>query len=421
MTWYLEIKEGPDPGRKETLAIGTTTIGRDGSRCNLVLADEKASRIHALVKLDSNGIIFIEDQGSTHGTYVNGKVINSAVTINANDSIVIGDTKIGLAWLPEAAPASDIAGESKHFSVITIGRETSNDLVIEHPEVSRSHARIEKRADGFYLSDLNSSQGTVLNGQKINGTVILPASSWVNICGYNYFFDGEKLTDEQGEIVATFSDLRLSQAGSMAMLDIMAIPFNGREALKWLLGSILSIIPIVSFFASGYRYKLYQNGSKGNFTMPEWDDWKNIFIKGFFFSLVKVIYLMPPSILFYFFVLIAANSPGATPGLLFAATIPGALLLIAVALIMPMGWGRFAASGNFGDAFKIFDIIGSIKAVSNKYLTAMAVVVGLWISIALISMIPFIGIFFSVFGSFFVYIVSGLLFGNLYRQSMAAS
>ncbi len=420
MAWHLEIGEGQDRGRRAALASGSVTIGRDGSRCNLVLADEKASRVHARVSLDTSGTVTIEDQGSTHGTYVNGREINGAANITANDSITIGDTNISLTWLPEAMPAGGTAVENQHISAITIGREASNDLVIDHPEVSRSHAQIEQRADGYYLSDLDSSHGTSLNGQKMSGTVLLPVSSWINIRGYNYFFDGDKLVTEHGATAASFSQSGINQAGSMELLDIIAMPFKGREALKWLLGSILLAIPIISFFANGYRYKLYQNGATGNLAMPEWDDWKNLFIKGFFFSLVKFIYLLPPTFLIYFFILMAFNSPGITPGQFFISLIPGFVLMIAAALIMPMGWGRFAASGNFGDAFQFSEIIGSIKAVSKNYLVTVSVVIGLWILIALISLIPFIGLVFSIVGSFFIYIVSGLLFGNLYRQSRLA-
>lgn len=43
--------------------------------------------------------------------------------------------------------------------VLTIGRDVSNKLVIEDPKASRQHARLEKRADGYYLVD-SSTNGT---------------------------------------------------------------------------------------------------------------------------------------------------------------------------------------------------------------------------------------------------------------------
>jgi pSer/pThr/pTyr-binding forkhead associated (FHA) protein len=50
------------------------------------------------------------------------------------------------------------------MKIKTCGRETSNELVLEHASVSRLHARIELNADGrVSLNDADSKQGTYLN------------------------------------------------------------------------------------------------------------------------------------------------------------------------------------------------------------------------------------------------------------------
>ena len=51
--------------------------------------------------------------------------------------------------------------------LVTVGREATNKLVIADPSVSRQHATVEKRPDGYYLSDKNSSNGTYINGKRI--------------------------------------------------------------------------------------------------------------------------------------------------------------------------------------------------------------------------------------------------------------
>jgi signal transduction histidine kinase len=62
--------------------------------------------------------------------------------------------------------------------VTSLGRTPANDVVLEHRGVSKEHARIVSQDDGYYLEDLNSSNGTYLNGEKIersqlrNGDVI---------------------------------------------------------------------------------------------------------------------------------------------------------------------------------------------------------------------------------------------------------
>lgn len=57
--------------------------------------------------------------------------------------------------------------------VLVIGRDKGCDLVFTEDTVSRKHARIVRGADGYYLEDLQSRNGTFLNGRKLNGPVRL--------------------------------------------------------------------------------------------------------------------------------------------------------------------------------------------------------------------------------------------------------
>jgi hypothetical protein len=52
---------------------------------------------------------------------------------------------------------------------ITIGRDGANDIVIDHPLASRRHARLERTEDGFIVRDLESTNGTFVNQERIEG------------------------------------------------------------------------------------------------------------------------------------------------------------------------------------------------------------------------------------------------------------
>ncbi len=87
----------------------------------------------------------------------------------------------------------------------SIGRSPSNNLVIDDPEVSRSHLRIDFDGGSFFVTDLNSTHGTYLNGQKVSSTVPLPPSSNLQIGNTQLYFDGVSLIDGSGRVLASFN------------------------------------------------------------------------------------------------------------------------------------------------------------------------------------------------------------------------
>jgi hypothetical protein len=54
-------------------------------------------------------------------------------------------------------------------AVLTIGRDGANDIVIDHPLASRRHARLERSDDGFLIRDLESTNGTYVNQERVLG------------------------------------------------------------------------------------------------------------------------------------------------------------------------------------------------------------------------------------------------------------
>jgi len=57
--------------------------------------------------------------------------------------------------------------------MVTIGRTSDNGVQLNDTNVSRYHARIEQREDGYWLVEQNSSNGTSVNGTQVDGEILL--------------------------------------------------------------------------------------------------------------------------------------------------------------------------------------------------------------------------------------------------------
>ena len=55
-----------------------------------------------------------------------------------------------------------------HKDSVLVGRASNNDLVIPHDSVSRTHCCIDYRKGIFYITDLGSSNGTYIDGERLN-------------------------------------------------------------------------------------------------------------------------------------------------------------------------------------------------------------------------------------------------------------
>ena len=56
---------------------------------------------------------------------------------------------------------------------ISIGRDIANDFVINDAEVSRRHVRLTLEGDRYQIEDLNSTNGTYIDGQRLIGPHIM--------------------------------------------------------------------------------------------------------------------------------------------------------------------------------------------------------------------------------------------------------
>jgi hypothetical protein len=70
-------------------------LGRS-SRCDCVLRDPGVSRLHATLR-NADGTWWLHDEGSTNGTWINGRRIAGPVAVEPGDDVLLGRTHLVLA------------------------------------------------------------------------------------------------------------------------------------------------------------------------------------------------------------------------------------------------------------------------------------------------------------------------------------
>jgi pSer/pThr/pTyr-binding forkhead associated (FHA) protein len=83
---------------------------------------------------------------------------------SGGETVIMGVSKTPYAYLVRID-----TGESFNIKDVTnIGRSETNDIILQSPAVSKEHARIKYEDGQFVIYDLASTNGTYVNGVKIN-------------------------------------------------------------------------------------------------------------------------------------------------------------------------------------------------------------------------------------------------------------
>jgi FHA domain len=89
--WRIVILQPETERGRDQWIEGEATIGRGGG-CTISLpSDTFASQVHARF-LERDGQLFIEDLGSTNGTFVNGKQVAKTARVRKGDQMQVGNT-----------------------------------------------------------------------------------------------------------------------------------------------------------------------------------------------------------------------------------------------------------------------------------------------------------------------------------------
>jgi pSer/pThr/pTyr-binding forkhead associated (FHA) protein/S1-C subfamily serine protease len=160
------------------------SIGRSVEN-GIKLDGEAVSRKHAELEVSANRYV-LKDLGSHNGTYVNNQRVTGSVELRDGDTVRIGPnvmtfkkpattlagSSATMVW-QTVDPLTLVRGDGAEFGLnrsMTVGRADDNDLRLPvESSGSQHHAKIDLVAGQAIVSDLNSKNGTWVNGKRITG------------------------------------------------------------------------------------------------------------------------------------------------------------------------------------------------------------------------------------------------------------
>ncbi|MFH1969903.1 MAG: FHA domain-containing protein [Verrucomicrobiota bacterium] len=89
---------------------------------------------------------------------------------------------------------------------MTIGRNQINDLVLTDEAVSSQHCYVAKRGESYVLHDLNSTNGTLLNFERITDEVELKPKQVIQLGSCEFMFNGDS-EDGAGSSTASMTQV----------------------------------------------------------------------------------------------------------------------------------------------------------------------------------------------------------------------
>jgi len=226
-------------------------IGRD-PLCDIVLSDPRVSWHHAVLHV-CDGHWALDDVGSTNGTFDGQGHRVRHLDVGPGSEFRFGNPQDGpRADLVAAKPVKPQGARPSALTAITgsyrqptsvrrlpertvrIGRALENDLVVDDLSVSRTHAELRRRADGrFEIDDLDSHNGTFLNGRPVLSAVVEPGDL-IGIGHSIFCLVGDELQEfvDTGEVALQVESLSVRVGPEpRVLLDAVSFPVAEKSLL----------------------------------------------------------------------------------------------------------------------------------------------------------------------------------------------
>lgn len=189
----MSARRGPSLDGRLPLRIGRAQ-GND-----IVIENKQISRLHATLHPLQSGGWSIRDENSTNGLALNSPANRiGEAPLSPQDVVYFGSFAMSGAFLLDSAGISAPEPQSTVRLIsgtmpITLGRAAPADVILDHPTVSRLHARITPSSNGVWvLEDLGSTNGTFVNGRQVNYAQAVSEADSIALGSFCFQFTADK-------------------------------------------------------------------------------------------------------------------------------------------------------------------------------------------------------------------------------------
>jgi len=185
------------PNSKPHWLVAPVYVIGSNSDCNIVVHSSSVQSHHARLDVEGETVRLINLVGDQN-VRVNGvPVMKDARSLTTDDVISVGTAKFKLVDSRHIKTGSTVEEEAsverwelkpmgaalagREFvlrdDVTIVGRAKDCDIALGIAHLSRKHARLEITAHGLQVEDLNSANGTFVNGLRIEKAIVRPGDT----------------------------------------------------------------------------------------------------------------------------------------------------------------------------------------------------------------------------------------------------
>ena len=218
------------------LSLQSVSVGRDQTN-DIAIDSEIVSRQHAHLERANGGYLLVVNPAAANPIYVDGVRVTQPQRLEHENKLRIGGrdpgTMVSMTFIAPTEAAAPDAMEIRldQQELLRLGRDPSNEVVLDAPQVSHFHAQVEKANGDYRLIDLQSTNGTFVNDAPITEPATLSKGDSIRIGPYRFVVGEKVLTQHDDSSSLRLEAIRLHKwvRKDLNILQDISLVFQPRE------------------------------------------------------------------------------------------------------------------------------------------------------------------------------------------------